>query len=298
MQNSYIKNYLHLHFIVFIWGFTAVLGALITINAIPLVWYRVLLASLFILLFILIRKSSLKVSLRSLMKFLFGGAIIGLHWITFFYAIKVSNVSITLATMSTGALFTTLLQLLLFKEKIIKYELIFGLLAIVGLFMIFNAETGFTVGIIYALISSFLSASFAILNAEMVKTHEPITISFYELFFATLVITIILLFNNAFTVDFFKLQINDWLYLIILSSVCTAYAFVASTKVLKSVSPFTMMLTINLEPVYGILLALLIFRSNEVMDINFYIGAILILVTVILNGLIKYRPTIFQFKSK
>ncbi|MEZ4840763.1 MAG: DMT family transporter [Flavobacteriaceae bacterium] len=298
MQNSYIKNYLHLHFIVFIWGFTAVLGALITINAIPLVWYRVLLASLFILLFIFIRKSSLKISLRSLMKFLFGGAIIGLHWITFFYAIKVSNVSITLATMSTGALFTTLLQLLLFKEKIIKYELIFGLLAIVGLFMIFNAETGFTVGIIYALISSFLSASFAILNAEMVKTHEAITISFYELFFATLFITVILLFNNAFTVDFFKLQINDWLYLIILSSVCTAYAFVASTKVLKSVSPFTMMLTINLEPVYGILLALLIFRSKEVMDVNFYIGAVLILVTVILNGLIKYRPTIFQFKSK
>jgi drug/metabolite transporter (DMT)-like permease len=298
MQNSYIKNYLHLHFIVFIWGFTAVLGALITINAIPLVWYRVLLASLFILLFILIRKSSLKVSLRSLMKFLFGGAIIGLHWITFFYAIKVSNVSITLATMSTGALFTTLLQLLIFKEKIVKYELIFGLLAIVGLFMIFNAETGFTVGIIYALISSFLSASFAILNAEMVKTHEPITISFYELFFATLVITIILLFNNAFTADFFKLEMSDWFYLIILSSICTAYAFVASTKVLKSVSAFTMMLTINLEPVYGILLALLIFRSNEVMDINFYIGAILILVTVILNGLIKYRPTIFQFKSK
>ncbi|MCB0459785.1 MAG: EamA family transporter [Flavobacteriaceae bacterium] len=298
MQNSYIKNYLHLHFIVFIWGFTAVLGALITINAIPLVWYRVLLASLFILLFILIRKSSLKVSLRSLMKFLFGGAVIGLHWITFFYAIKVSNVSITLATMSTGALFTTLLQLLIFKEKIVKYELIFGLLAIVGLFMIFNAETGFTVGIIYALISSFLSASFAILNAEMVKTHEPITISFYELFFATLVITIILLFNNAFTADFFKLEMSDWFYLIILSSICTAYAFVASTKVLKSVSAFTMMLTINLEPVYGILLALLIFRSNEVMDINFYIGAILILVTVILNGLIKYRPTIFQFKSK
>lgn len=298
MQNSYIKNYLHLHFIVFIWGFTAVLGALITINAIPLVWYRVLLASLFILLFILIRKSSLKVSLRSLMKFLFGGAVIGLHWITFFYAIKVSNVSITLATMSTGALFTTLLQLLIFKEKIVKYELIFGLLAIVGLFMIFNAETGFTVGIIYALISSFLSASFAILNAEMVKTHEPITISFYELFFATLVITIILLFNNAFTADFFKLEMSDWFYLIILSSICTAYAFVASTKVLKSVSAFTMMLTINLEPVYGILLALLIFRSKEVMDINFYIGAILILVTVILNGLIKYRPTIFQFKSK
>jgi drug/metabolite transporter (DMT)-like permease len=298
MQNSYIKNYLHLHFIVFIWGFTAVLGALITINAIPLVWYRVLLASLFILLFILIRKSSLKVSLRSLMKFLFGGAVIGLHWITFFYAIKVSNVSITLATMSTGALFTTLLQLLIFKEKIVKYELIFGLLAIVGLFMIFNAETGFTVGIIYALISSFLSASFAILNAEMVKTHEPITISFYELFFATLVITIILLFNNAFTADFFKLEMSDWFYLIILSSICTAYAFVASTKVLKSVSAFTMMLTINLEPVYGILLALLIFRSKEVMDINFYIGAILILATVILNGLIKYRPTIFQFKSK
>lgn len=289
MQDAKLKNYLHLHFIIFIWGFTAILGALISIDAIPLVWFRVTIAVILILIYLLIKKISFKKSFKELLQFLFGGVLIAIHWITFFYAIKIANVSITLAAMSTGALFITLIQWLLFKNKIIGYELLFSLLAIVGLVIIFQAESNYVIGIGVALFSSFLSASFSILNAKLIKTHKASVISFYELLFASLFIGIILFFQGVISLNFFILSKTDWLYLIILASICTAYAFVASTEVLKSVSPFTMMLTINLEPIYGIVLAIIIFKQKEIMTANFYYGALLILITVVLNGVIKLK---------
>lgn len=297
MQNISVQHYLHLHFIVFIWGFTAVLGALISIDAIPLVWYRILLAVIFIFLFILLAKISLKTSIRMLIKFFVGGLIIALHWITFFYAIKISNVSITLATMSTGALFVTLLQFLLFRTKIIAYEFIFSIFAILGLILIFKTQPQFTGGILYALMSALLSAAFTILNSDLIKYNSAVKVSFYELLFAVLLISVILGIQGTFNTEFFELSTKDWMYLLLLSSVCTAYAFVASTSVLRSVSPFTMMLTINLEPIYGIILALIIFGQKEVMNSNFYIGAALIFFTVILNGILKYKPALFRIKT-
>ena len=186
-------------------------------------------------------------------------------------------------------MFITLIQWLLFKKKIIGYELLFSLLAIVGLVIIFQAESNYVIGIGVALFSSFLSASFSILNAKLIKTHKASVISFYELLFASLFIGIILFFQGVISSNFFILSKTDWLYLIILASICTAYAFVASTEVLKSVSPFTMMLTINLEPIYGIVLAIIIFKQKEIMTANFYYGALLILITVVLNGVIKLK---------
>lgn len=295
LSNNF-KNYLHLHFIVFIWGFTAILGALISIEAVPLVWYRVTIATLFILGYLLSRKISLRVTKKELFRFFLGGVLIAIHWITFFYAIKISNISITLATMSTGALFATLLEYLIYKKKIVFYELFFSILAIVGLVIIFNAEGSYSLGIGIALISAFLSASFSILNADLVKYHSASVISFYELLVSVVFISIILVYNRSFTIDFFVLGRMDWIYMLILASICTAYAFVASTKVLESVSAYTMMLTINLEPIYGILLALLIFNEKELMSTHFYWGALLILSTVILNGLFKYKPNLFKKK--
>ncbi|WP_317126532.1 DMT family transporter [Aureibaculum marinum] len=288
-MNPRTKNYFHLHFIIFIWGFTAILGALITISAIPLVWYRVSLATLFLYTYIVIKKIRMKVSTRVMFRFLLGGIFIALHWITFFYAIKIATVSIALTAMSTGALFVTLIQWLVFRKKLIPYEFLFSLLAIVGLIIIFNAETKYYIGISVALISSFLSSCFSILNSSLIKESNATVISFYELLYASLFIGIILVLNGSITIDFFMLSKSDWLYLILLASICTAYAFAASTQVLKSVSPFTMMLSINLEPVYGILLAIIIFKEKEIMTNNFYIGALLILITVILNGVVKLK---------
>ena len=289
MQNDKLLNYFHLHFIVFIWGFTAVLGDLISIEAVPLVWHRMLLGSLFVLIYIIYNKGMLKVSLRSLIKFAFVGLLIALHWLAFFSAVKVSNVSITLAMMSTGAFFASFLEPIFFKRKIIGYEVIFGLIVIIGLYIIFKVESEYLSGILLALLASFLGTLFSIFNGMMVKSHNATVISFYELLFGVVFITIYILSTDGFDNAFFNLSGSDWTYLIILASICTAYAFIASVHVMKWISPYTVMLTTNMEPVYGILLALLILGEKEYMSPAFYLGAIIILITVVLNGIIKTR---------
>ncbi|MEH6764660.1 DMT family transporter [Aequorivita antarctica] len=287
MRNDKLLNYLHLHFIVFIWGFTAVLGALISLEAIPLVWYRMLLATVIIFVFLKVRKENLKFSLKTLGSFALAGIIIALHWLTFFGAIKASNVSVTLAVLSTGAFFASLLEPLLYGRKIILYEVLFGLIVIVGLYIIFDVEASYTLGIILALISAFLSALFSVINGKFVLKHKASAISFYELMFGVLGISIYLAFSGKFTLEFFTVSTHDWIYLAILASACTAYAFIASIHVMKWISPYTVMLTINLEPVYGIILALIVLGDSENMSPQFYYGALIILLTVIANGIIK-----------
>ncbi len=218
---------------------------------------------------------------------LLAGLIIALHWLTFFKAIKVSNVSITLACLSTGAFFTSILEPIFYKRKVVWYEVLFGLIVISGLYIIFNVEGNFWLGIILALSSAFLSALFSVINGKFAKEYDAATISFYELSGGVLFLSIYLLFTSQFTFDFFQLSIEDLGWLFILASVCTAYAFIASVAVMKHLSPYTVMLTINLEPIYGILLALLVFDEKEKMNPQFYIGATIILTTVILNGIIK-----------
>jgi drug/metabolite transporter (DMT)-like permease len=289
MQNAKLFNYLHLHLIVFIWGFTAVIGALISIEAIPLVWFRMLLATGFVALFIGYRKIGLSFSKKTLAGFLLAGAIIAAHWLAFFGAIKVSNVSVTLAIMSTGAFFTSLLEPLFYKRKIIGYEVFFGLIVVVGLYVIFEVETEYVTGILLALCASFLGALFSVINGKFAVKYNASAISFYELGFGMLCISVYLAINGNFTATFFVLSASDWLYLLLLASVCTAYAFIASVHVMKWISPYTVMLTINLEPVYGIILALLILGDAENMSPQFYYGAAIILVTVVLNGIIKTR---------
>tara|TARA_R110002012_G_scaffold148226_1_gene306974 strand:- start:3785 stop:4693 length:909 start_codon:yes stop_codon:yes gene_type:complete len=289
MPNVKLNNYLHLHFIVFVWGFTAVIGKLITIDALPLVWYRMLLASLIILAYILIRKFQLKVSPKTLLMLILGGIVVSLHWVTFFMAIKVSNVSIALATMSTGAFFTALLEPFWYGRKMVGYELVFGLIVMLGLYIMFRVEKGFLNGILLALVSSFLSATFSLINGKLTQEQRPSVISFYELGSGVLFLSIYLVFSGSFDQKFFQLSVNDWMYIFILASVCTAYAFIASVKILKYISPYTVMLTINLEPVYGIILAFLLLGESEKLNPLFYVGALLILTTVVANGILKNR---------
>ena len=290
-------SYLHLHVIVFIWGFTAILGALITLQALPLVWYRMLFATLFILLFIVFKRYSLKVDKKILVGFLFAGLIIALHWLTFFKAIKESNISVTLACLATGAFFTSILEPIFYNRKVIWYEVGFGLIVILGLYIIFKVEGNYYYGIILALTSAFLSALFSVINGKFAKLYNPTIISFYEILGGVLFLSIYLLFTQSFTPAFFQLSFNDFKWLLILSSICTAYAFIASVGIMKFLSPYTVMLTINLEPVYGIILALFLFNDKEKMSFEFYIGALIILTTVILNGILKNRKS-SNIKSK
>ena len=287
MQNAKLLNYLHLHFIVFIWGFTAVLGALITVEAIPLVWFRMLLASFFILLFIRYKRKVLLVSKVNILKYCLVGTLLAMHRLAFFGAIKVSNVSITLAMMSAGAFFGSLLEPIFFKRKIIAYEVIFGLIVIAGLYLIFKVEGQYYIGILLALLSTFLGALFSVFNGKFIQKGDASVISFYELLSGMTCITVYLFINGTFDAQFFMLSTNDWILILVLASICTAYAYVASLHVMKWISPYTLMLTTNMEPVYGILLALVILGDNEYMSPQFYFGACIILLTVITNGIIK-----------
>ncbi len=291
MQKDKLKNLLHLHFVVIIFGFTAILGALISIEALPLVWFRMTIASLFVFLLLLFFKVSLKISRSMLIGFVVAGILIALHWATFFHAIKVSSVSLTLSIMSSGALFTAFLEPLFYRRKIVVYEVVFGLLVIVGLALVLKTQVGVEEGIFYAFISIILSVFFTLVNGKFAQKHDARVISFYELFSGAMTITFILGFTGGFTSDFFELPAMDWMWLLILAFVCTAYAFIVSIQVMRFVSPYSVMLAINMEPVYGILLAYFIFNESETMPSTFYYGTLLIVISVLLNGFFKLKST-------
>lgn len=288
MQNAKLQNYLHLHFLVFIAGFTAILGELISIGSMALVWYRMAIAGILMFLFIKIIKLNISIDKRTLLKFFAAGVIIALHWITFFEAIKQSNISITLAMFSTGAFFASFIEPLIYKRGIIWYEIIFGIVVIIGVFLITQSEIKYLNGIILGISSALFSTLFAVINGQFIQKHSATVISFYEFISGVAFLSVfILIFNDGFNTTFFNLSYSDWLYLFILASICTAYAFIGSVKVMKYISPYTVILSYNLEPVYGITLALFLFPETETMSPQFYYGAILVLATVLMDGVLK-----------
>jgi len=298
MLKNKFKNQLHLHFIVFIWGFTAILGALISIDAIPLVWFRVLLASLVLFIFLKIRKIPFNENGSDMLKLFFGGVLVALHWVTFFHAIKISTISTTLITLSSSAFFVVIFKPFFEKKKIEVYELLLAFLAVLGFVVIFYSETLYTKGILIALLSSMLVALFSVYNSKLIKSYRGSKIAFYELFFAGIFLTVILIVKNDFSGSYFQLSQSDWFYLLLLAVICTAYPFVVATNLLKKMSPFTIVLTNNLEPVYGIILALIIFGEKEQMSIQFYVGAAIIFSSVLLNGILKSRKFTGRMKTK
>lgn len=289
MPSDKLKNQLHLHFIVFIWGFTAILGALISIDAMSLVWYRVLLAAITLFIYLKIRKIPFHENLSDYLKLSIGGILIALHWTTFFYAIKISNISTTLITLSSSAVFLVLLQPFFGKKKFSFTELLLSIITIIGFVIIFRSEKLYTTGIIFGLISAFLLAIFSMYNNKLIKKYKAGKIAFYELSAAFLFMSLVLYFVGGFNASYFELSRSDWLYISILATLCTAYPFVVATDLLRKMGPFTIILTNNLEPVYGILLAVIIFGDKERMSLQFYIGALLIICSVLLNSVIKNK---------
>jgi len=288
MPSVKFKNQLHLHFLVFIAGFTAILGELISIDAIALVWFRMAIAAVMMFGYIKIKRVDLKIPFKTILKFFVAGIIIALHWITFFAAIKASNISITLAMFSTGAFFAAFIEPLFFRRKIISYEIFFGLVVIFGVVLITQTELRYLTGILLGISSALFSTLFAVLNGKFVEQHSATVISFYEFIGGVAFISLYLLFSDqGFSEDFFILNSTDWICLFILASICTAYAFIASIHVMKHITPFSVVLTYNLEPIYGIVLALVLFPETETMTPMFYVGALLIICTVLLNAVYK-----------
>jgi drug/metabolite transporter (DMT)-like permease len=293
MQDVRTKSLIHYHLIVFIFGFSSVMGALCSLDAIPLVVYRMLLASLGLAVYFAIFHPTYFRLERSLwVKVILGGLIIGVHWVTFFHAIKVAGVSLTLSMMATGAFITAMIEPLINKRKILGYELLFGGLIAVGVGMIFQAEYEHLYGISIALLSAFLSSVFTILNTQLVKQGKAITLSFYELLVGAVFGIGFVIFSGDYTLEAFELRQWDWLWIILIAWVCTSYAFNISIKVMQHLSPFTVMLIINLEPVYGILLSLAIWGDEELMSFRFYLGFVIVLGAILLNGIYKRQKQI------
>jgi len=287
------KNLLILHFTVFIWGFTGILGALISINAVQMVWYRVMIASITLFLYFILSKTSIKVSRKQFLQFIFTGSLVALHWILFFHAIKVSTVSVTLVCLSSFTLFTAILEPLMKRQRMQTGDVVIGFIIILGIYLIFKFETKYTLGIIFGLSAAVASALFSVINSSLVQKSEARIISFYEITGAFFWITLYRLFDKSLLTETFSLSGSDWLYLFLLGTVCTALAYVAGVGVMRYLSAFRVALITNLEPVYGILLAFLFFGNKETMTPGFYVGAVLILGAVFLYPIYKKRRNQF-----
>lgn len=270
----------------FIFGFTAILGQLISLEAIALVWHRMWIAALFVFIFLVVTRRT-DFDLKNGWRIILAGVLIAAHWITFFHSIKISTVSVALACVSTGAFFGSILEPLVHRRKFDFREMLLGILVITGLYLIFRFEGDYTAGIVVALISAFLSACFQVVNGKMVKSNSPFRITFLEMIGGWLAISVYLLFSGGFDRTLIQVSGMDWLYLTILGSICTAFAFIESVAVMREISPFTFLLSINLEPVYGIVLALIIFGDEEKMNPWFYLGTVIILSTVFADSIIK-----------
>jgi drug/metabolite transporter (DMT)-like permease len=270
-----------------LWGFTAILGKLISLPPVELVFWRTLLASLGLAVLLAVRGQSWRVPLGAAVRLLSVGALVAIHWITFFLAARLSSVSVCLAGMATLALWTSLLEPLLLWRRVRAYEVGLGLLTMVGLYLVSQAEFDQLLGLGVAILSAGLSALFSVLNSKLVKQHSPVRLTFYEMTGACLAILVFMpVYSRYFTVGAGLRLVPaslDWVWLLLLAGVCTVYAFSSSVELMKRLSAFVVNLTINLEPVYGILLAVLIFGQQEKMSLGFYLGTLVILFSVLIH---------------
>ncbi|TXE14069.1 DMT family transporter [Algoriphagus aquimarinus] len=290
-MNPTIKDYLMLHLIVLIWGFTAILGLLISLPAIELVFYRTLIAAIGVAGLFLLKKKNLLMPFPDMIKVTGVGFVIAMHWILFFWSARVSTASVCLAGMATTSLWTAFVEPLFNRTKIKWYEVGLGLMVISGLLVIFSFESGYWLGISMALGSAFLAAIFSVLNGKLAHKHHPYQITFYEMAGACLFTLLFMpIYSNFMTEE--GLQLTwvgyDWFWLFILGGVCTVYAFSVSVELMKRLSVFSINLTVNLEPVYGIILAVLIFGESEKMTPQFYLGTGIILVSVLTYPVLNY----------
>lgn len=289
---------IRLQFIVLLWGFTGVLGKLITVSAIPLVWFRVLVAGLVLFTVLKIRKIDLKVSRKDLFMLLGIGVIIGLHWMAFFGAIKVSNVAVALSTLSTGALFSAFLEPFFFKRKINFPEIILAIVVSCCILLIYNASPEYWMGIALGIICSFLSAMFSVLNGKIHTKFPSQKIMFYEMLGGWIIVCLFLPFFGGFS-SVIEISWKDLGLLLLLGSLFTAYPMIESVNLMKHISPFTLLLNVNLEPVYGIILAYFIFGESEKMTPLFYVATAIMVLAIVINVILKKqtgKPFLIKWK--
>jgi drug/metabolite transporter (DMT)-like permease len=288
------SNLVLLHAIVFIWGFTGILGKEISLDTFYLVWWRVFIASMAIGLFVVFLKKSIRASSKDLLRFAGVGLLTAAHWVCFFGSIKASNVSVALAVISTTSFFVALVAPFIRKEKFQAYELLLGLAVMVGLGIIFKFESSYKLGIILSLSAALFAAIFSSYNSKLVAEHSAVKIAFWEMVFALGGVSVFLLFTGRFNQPLFDISAKDFCLVMLLGVVCTGFAFIVGIQVMKVLSPFTCALAINMEPIYTIALALWIYGESEYMSFQFYIGAIILVSALFAEAWLKGRARRLQ----
>jgi drug/metabolite transporter (DMT)-like permease len=278
------KAFLQLHFAVILAGFTAILGKLITLNEGLLTAYRMLLTVIILAIILFFRKQLQKLSWKNTLTLFGVGAIISLHWVSFYGSIKYSNVSVSVTCLSTIGFFTSLFEPLIRRRRVDFVEVFLGLLAIAGVYLIFNFYPEYKTGIIFGIVSAMLACLFPIINKTLLNRFSPNTVTLYEMSGGFIALCFILpIYLQFFPANYFIPTSSDWLWLLILAGVCTVFAFNLSLHALKHISAFTTNLTYNFEPVYSIILAFIIFKENKFLGAGFYFGFALILLAVSLQ---------------
>ncbi len=278
------RAFIQLHIAVFLAGFTAVLGRLITLNEGLLVWYRLLITVIVLAGMLSFKKEFNKISGKDILRMAAVGGIIAFHWVTFYGSIKYGNISVALVCLSAAGFFSALIEPILFKKKIVIAEILLGLVAIAGIYIIFDFHPNFKLGIVYGILAALGAAIFPMLNKQLIKEFSPRTLTFYELFGGFIILSLLLPFYLRFTPAGYLIPtLEDFAWLMILAVVCTVLCFDLQLKALRKISAFTCNLMYNLEPLYGIILAFVFFREGKSFHKEFYIGVLLILLAVVLQ---------------
>ena len=274
---------------VLILGFTGIFGKLISLNTIELVWYRMLIAFITLFTFLVFKKELTKIKKKDFFGLLFVGSLVAVHWFFFFESIKVSNVSVAVVCLSTASFFSAMIEPLFLKRKPKLYEYMLGIVVFVTLFLMLEAETKYTMGYVYGIIASFLGTLFTLYNAKYINRLEASKITMVEMLAGVIIFSILMLLNKEIGINNLKIDINDFVYLLLLGTICTAAVFVWMVEIMKYISPYSLIMAINLEPIYSIVLALIIFSESEHMNLSFYIGASVIVLVVFLESYLKNK---------
>lgn len=274
-----------MHLAVFLWGFTGVLGRGIHTDAFSLVWFRTLMTSILFFIILLFRKEFQNLTRKELLQFMLIGSIIAIHWVAFYAAIKLANASIALTCLSTAGIFTAILEPLILKTKMNYGEMVIGLFALLGMYLIYSGNFHFGPGILLGIIAAILSAVFTVMNKKIVANYPSNLVAFCEIGSGFLILSILLPFYFIFYhPTHFLPEKYDWALLLILSFFCTVLGQSLAISALKKLSSFTTVLMVNLEPVYGIILAMVIFKENKELNLGFYIGVLVIGLSVAIHS--------------
>lgn len=285
------KALIQIHLAVLLWGFTGVLGRAIQLSAPVLVWYRMMLTALFMFVILKKRGQWIRMGRKDIRPMAVVGCLMALHWVAFYDSIKFSNASIALVCLSTASIFTSLLDPFVNKGRHNISELLLGLLALAGVYLIYRFQQFYGVGILFGVIAAILSSVFTVLNKRIANKYPARTIVFYEMSTGLVLLTLLVPIQLFYIPDTIVLpSAIDWIWLVILSLCCTVWAQSLALNALKHISSFTATLSVNLEPVYGILLAFLFFKENKELHSGFYAGMALICLSVVLQTVRILRP--------